>query len=117
MNLAHLQQSPSVCHPRVSGNVSVLVLTNDKIRVHDIQRCVNITLSVSARPQGKWKGTFEVHFWPEKQQKGHAFDQPRSLLPLFVIENGLFGAEASLALAEEVDVPSMGYKRSGSSRR
>ena len=63
------ERCPSVRHSLTSGNISLLVLTNDEIRVHDIQRCVNIALSVPVLLQEKWNGTFEVYFWPEKQQE------------------------------------------------
>jgi len=88
--------------------VPLLVLTNNEIRVHDIQRCVSVIVSALGLPRGKSTTTFEVHFWPEKQQKGHAFDQPRSFLPVFVVKDRLIGAETSLALTEEVNVSSLG---------
>ena len=78
--------------------------------------CANVTLSVLALlSHEKIERTFEVYFWREKHQKGHAFDQPRSFLLVFIVEDGLIGAEASLTLAEEVDVSSLGYEWSGKS--
>ena len=50
--------------------------------------------------------TLEMRFWGEKQKNGCALDQPRPLLlSASIVEDGLICAEASLALAEEVDIP------------
>jgi hypothetical protein len=77
---------------------------------------VSVALSTLALTQEKWCSTFEVYFWRKKQQERHAFDQPRSPSPNFVLEDRLVGAEASLTLTEEVDVSSLGCEGlSGSS--
>lgn len=87
--------------------MSLLVLADNEIRVHGLQCCMKYRSKYPCIEQGRWGSTSEVYFWRKKHQKGHGLYQQRSLFLVFVSEDGLIGAEASLALTEEIYISSM----------